>query len=73
LKNRKTDLKEQNKRLPTIQETNACWQITNLSFTSDALWVRPIFKDYSCVVILCHIGAVVFSSRNSIETMDQEN
>lgn len=33
LKNRKTDLKEQNKRLPTIQETNACWQITNLSFT----------------------------------------
>jgi hypothetical protein len=24
LKNRKTDLKEQNKRLPTIQETNAC-------------------------------------------------
>jgi hypothetical protein len=33
LKNRKTDLKEQNQRLPTIQETNACWQITNLSFT----------------------------------------
>jgi hypothetical protein len=24
LKNRKTDLKEQNKRLQTIQQTNAC-------------------------------------------------
>jgi hypothetical protein len=73
LKNRKTDLKEQNKRLQTIQQTNACWQITNLSSTYLWCLVSPTHfqRLLMCSNTLPYWCCCLLSKKYaSIETMD---